>query len=493
MRQMFRNRKTWWMVSLLSVASLGHAAASDDTRLVEAAKNRDRVAVRSMLTRMADVNVRQNDGATALHWAAHWDDLETAELLIRAGADVNAANDYGVTPLSLACTNGSAVMVSQLVRVGADLNVALPTGETALMTAARTGNVDVVTILLHGGADPNSKERTRGQTALMWATAEGHAEVMRMLIEWGADVHARSTAGFTPLLFAARLPELDQTRILRGAGANVNEAASDGTTALLVATIKGHTALVRFLLDRGADPNARAGFAPLHWAAGAWGEVLAEDSEWGALGGLRGPAKLELVKLLLAHGADPNARAESSPRSYAPGSGFRGSLVGATPFLMAATGAEVEVMRLLVSAGADPLLAMVDKTTSDKTTALMLAAGVGVRGVTIVPESKALQAVKFCIELGVDVNAANAAGDTALHGATYRAAEGANTIVQFLVDKGAQVNVKNQRGWSPLAVAEGIFYAGSNTRAPSTAELLRRLGAEPSPPDLERNASVVAP
>ena len=112
----------WWMLPLLSVASL--AATSSDLRLVEAVKNRDQEAVRSLLKEHADVNTSQADGATALHWAAHWDDLETAELLIRAGANVNAANDYGVAPLSLACTNGNAAMVEKLLKAGANPNAA---------------------------------------------------------------------------------------------------------------------------------------------------------------------------------------------------------------------------------------------------------------------------------------------------------------------------------------------------------------------------------
>ena len=173
----------WWVVSLLSVASL--AAAGGDLRVVDAVMKGDKEAVRSLLKENADVNAPQPDGATALAWAVHRDDLETAELLINAAANVNAANDYGVTPLSLACTNLNAAMVEKLLKAGADPNAAQWTGETPLMTAARTGDADAVNSLLAHGADVNAKETRRGQTALMWAIAERHAEVARVLIEHG--------------------------------------------------------------------------------------------------------------------------------------------------------------------------------------------------------------------------------------------------------------------------------------------------------------------
>jgi ankyrin repeat protein len=128
-------------IALLSVARLG---AVDDLRLVEAVRNRDTVAARAMLKEGLNVDARQPDGATALHWAAHWDDVEMATLLIQAGAHVNVTNDYQVTPLGLACANGNAKMIETLLKAGADANATLLSGETALMTAARTGNVDGV-------------------------------------------------------------------------------------------------------------------------------------------------------------------------------------------------------------------------------------------------------------------------------------------------------------------------------------------------------------
>ena len=313
-----------------------------------------RTAKRSgtLLKERVDVNVPQADGATALHWAAHWDDVDLANLLIRSGANVQSATDYGITPLALACTNGNAAMVALLLNAGANPNAARSTGETPLMTASRTGNLDAVKALLAHGASVNAMEPIESQTALMWAISERHAGVARALIELGADVHARTTSGFTPLLFAARAGDLESTRMLLAAGADANETSSEGASALLVATVRGHAQVATFLLDRGADPNAdRAGYTALHWASGIWETELngangivtqADDGEWNSLGGVKA-GKLELVKALLSHGANPNARLEKTP----PRVGYTQLQVeqriagvnaypGATPFLLAA-------------------------------------------------------------------------------------------------------------------------------------------------------------
>ena len=240
----------WWVAPLLSIASF--AGTSGDLRLVDAAKNRNHEAVRSLLQQHVDVNTPQADGATPLAWAAHWDDTDTADLLIRAGANVNAANSYGVTPLSLACINQSAAMVEKLLKSGADPNGA-PT--PVIMTAARTGNVETVKSLLAHGADVNAKESPRGQTALMWAVAEKHPEVARMLIDHGADVHARSTSGFTPLLFAARQGDMESARMLLEVGANVNEAAPEEGSARSAMQAKSER-LSCSGRDSGARPHA---------------------------------------------------------------------------------------------------------------------------------------------------------------------------------------------------------------------------------------------
>ncbi|OFW41270.1 MAG: hypothetical protein A3J28_18040 [Acidobacteria bacterium RIFCSPLOWO2_12_FULL_60_22] len=519
-----------WILSLLSVASL--AAAGGDLRLVEAVKNKDQRTVRSLLQEHVNVDTPQADGATALAWAAHWDDLETADLLIRAGADVNAANDYGVTPLSLACSRSNAAMVEKLLQAGANPNAAQGTGETPVMTCARTGNVDAVKSLLAHKGDANAKETRRGQTALMWAVSEKHTAVARLLLDHGADVNAQSRmpggfpptqyltygirrrdpsgpdqlgpedvhpdplsskGGFTPLLFAARQGDLETARLLLEAGAHVNDAAPDYGSALVVATASGHEALSQFLLERGANPNVADGwgFTPLHYALqggittiGMSRETIPSDSSW-----LRSNMP-EVVKALLAHGANPNARVGKGfpPFDYSPFARTTGNAMphlrqrGATPFLLAAASFDAGLMRLLLAGGADPLLA-----TEEGTTPLMVAAGVGrIEELTKEEEKNGLEAAKLAAELGNDVNAVNQDGRTALAGAAFL---GANSILQFLADQGANLEAKDRYGQTALSIALGYppRIPGGDKRFHNpkphkdTADLLLQLGATPLP------------
>ena len=404
--------------------------------LVDAAKNRDWEEVRSLLEQGADPAVTAPDGVTALHWASYWDDVETAELLIRDGADVNAANDLGATPLWSASLNGSVAMVRTLLGAGADPSAALLAGETPVMTAARTGSAEVVELILAAGADPNVSA-TRGQTALMWAVSQQHPEAVQALLDNGAEVHARSESwsqvmavpphsapsnqqpvphgGNTALLFAARVGDLSSARLLADAGADVNDADAWGASATVLATHSGFGELVEFLLDEGADPSAaEAGFSALHVA-------IMRRSE-------------DLVRLLLAHGADPNARLESwtPTRRASRDWHFHPSLVGATPFWLAARFSEPEIMGLLAEQGADPLFVhdayyVASAGTfgasgiTEKTTTLMAAVGMGGsrRMRTFVDpdptelEARALEAVRLTVALGVDVHATDLEGQTA--------------------------------------------------------------------------------
>ena len=451
-------------------------AAGGDHRLADAVKNRDASEIGRLLQEHVDINVPQPDGATALHWAAHWDDHATAALLIEAGAKVDATNELGITPMHLACTNGSFRMVNALLAAKANPNLATPSGEAPLMTAARSGNSSVVTALVGAGADVNAKESTKGQTALMWAFAQGHIDAAEVLLNNGADVKAKATSGYTPLLFAVRAGDPDGTKLALLRGAYVNETAADGTTPLLLAVVRGHANLAEFLLSHGADPNASgAGFTPLHWAAGRWETLLSEGSGAGVsedlsrMAGLPTPRKIQLIKSLLSHGADPNARAAKSPPRFGFTLGllvYMGGLrlAGATPFLMAAMVADVDVMRVLLAAGADPKMA-----TNDQTTPLMVAAGFGrVTAETRVPESRALEAVKMVVEAGNDVNAANARGYTAMHAAAYI---GADSVARFLIEKGADVNAKDKSGTTPTFIAAQV-----DPLHLSTAEVLRKAG-----------------
>ncbi len=473
---------------LLAVAPVaGAAAPADDLSLVEAARQQHAAAVRALLSEGAPVDASRPDGVTALHWAAQWDDGEIAGLLMGAGANASSADQYGVTPLALACTNGSSGMVRRLLEAGADAGASQANGETALMTCARSGIRDAVDGLVAAGADVNASEIHRGQTALMWAAWEGHTDVVQGLIEHGADVDARTTTGYTALLLAAREGYEAVTRALLDAGADVNAVSEDWTTALVVSTIRGHVDYIDLLLSRGANTNFGPGFTPLHWAAGEWDTELndlsngvAEGNQWSIFGGLHAADRLRTVKALLDHGADPNARTNRTPGFGIKVKGHLGNITGGTPFLIAARANDTAVMRLLLEHGADPLI-----PTANGTTPLMMAAGVGHEpGITRSAEPEAFEAVYLLAELGADVNAINEAGDTALHGAAWR--ERADSIVQFLVDRGADVDAKNHRSWTALVIAEGIHTGGNFIKSDTTAALLRKLGAEPSPPDISR-------
>ena len=495
----------WFMIPLLAVAGL--AASSGDLRLADAVAKGDKEAVRSLLKAHADVNASQADGATVLAVSVYRDDLETTDLLIGAGANVNAANDFGITPLSLACTNGNAAVVETLLKAGANPNTTQLTGETALMTCAHRGNLDAVKSLLTHGADVNGKETRRGQTALMWAVAERHRDVARELIAHGADVHAKtapaawqfatygdgvqetSQGGYTPLLFAAQQGDQDTVQMLLAAGSQVNETAADGMTPLLMASACGYEGLALFLLDKNADAKAADGngVSVLHYAVQ---RGLATIGGGGGRAGDKANMR-ELVKALLAHGADPNVRLRKPPLRMRLVGEPRMDPDGATPFLLAAATSDLPLMHLLLAAGANPNL-----NTNDNTTPLMAAAGIAGGGrKTKEQEKNILEAVKLLVELGNDVNAVNTNeertinGRTAIHAATYQAMD---SVIQFLAEKGAKVDVADRCGETPLNIAlgdpAGLRYSTERIRGgyKSTAELLRKLGGDVAivPPDV---------
>ena len=384
------------MVALLPLTAL--AAPGSDLRLVEAAKAQNKEAVRSLLKQHADVNAAQGDGATALLWAAHWNDFQMADALIRADARVNAANDYGVTPLWLACSNGSGAMVGRLLKENANANATLETGETPLMRCARTGSLDGVNFLLARGANVNAKESRREQTALMWAIAEKHSgrrerpDWARRGCPWAHEAYGaagrqegrlqhvrrqlrrrlsekQAKGGFTALMFAAEVGDLESAgQILLAAGADANEATPEGATALVVASANGREAFGKFVLDQGANPNAadNSGMTALHYTVLRGLSMVRAVSYHAYLAYLYRPNMPELAKALLAHGANPNARLVGSPEI--PYFVFGVNPIGSTPFLLAATTNDLEIMRAMIAAGADSKIA-----THEGMTALMAA------------------------------------------------------------------------------------------------------------------------
>jgi ankyrin repeat protein len=468
------------LVVAMLLSTVDARAAAPAALVADAAEKMDRATLRTLLRQKADVNAPQADGMTALHWAAYQDDLETVALLVRAGANVKAPNRYGVTPLSLACTNGNSEIVERLLKAGADPNTTLPGGETALMTAARVGSVASVKALLARGADVHAVDERRGQTALMWAAAEGHANVVELLIELGADVRTRLASGFTPLLFAVREGHTDVVRILLKAGADVNEtvpvegrrrgyggrAPAAGATPLLLAVTNAHFELAAYLLDAGADPNAALpGYTVLHAVPSVRNPGVGDNDPPPA--GSGSMTSLELVKKLVAHGADLNARMTRRPNL----SNTRLNEIGATPFMMAALTADAELMRTLAALGADPLI-----PNTDSSTPLMAAAGLATRspGEDAGTEREVLEAIQVALDLGADINAVDNNGETAMHAAAYKNLPG---VVKFLAARGARIDVWNRPdrfGWTPLAIAVGYRF-GNFKPSPETEASVREV------------------
>jgi len=458
-------------VALCLVAALGLNLAAQtrpEPRLVVAMKNQDATAVRALLKQSVDVNASDADGATALQWAAHWNDLDTVKTLIAAGAKAAAASRYGVTPLHEAAEIGSAPIVNALLRAGASPDATYGDGETPLMLAARSGNVESVKLLIEAGANVNAAERFRGQTPLMMAAVENHAEIVQALIGAGAQVNTRTTeytfqaltggaggiihdrpqGALTALILAARQGSIEAAERLIGGGADLNATEPQyGFTALQTAIFNGHYALARQLLDKGADPNDGSLYIVMEMRnlATYSNRPNPPDTE-------RGVTHMDVAKLLLDKGADPNAPyAKTIPPRQAQGN--INVAPGATPLYRAVRAIDLAAVQLLADRGANPSIALKDGSTP-----LMAAAGLGApRGgdeeVTEAGDrNDPVDVMKALIAKGANVNAANDTGMTALH---YAAQRGSDRIIEYLASQGARFDVKNKQGRTPSDLARG--------------------------------------
>jgi ankyrin repeat protein len=462
------------------------SAFSAAAPLADAVEKKEMALARTLMAD-SNINATQVDGMTALHWAAYNDDLDIAQRLLAAGANPKAENRYGVTPLSLACTNGNADLVELLLKAGADANAPLRGGETPLMTASRTGKVGPVKALLAHGAEVNAKLPS-GQTALTWAAADGHTGVVETLLEAGAEFKAALATGFTPMLFAVRGGHTEIVKLLLKAGVDVNEPVQNsngrakylrrGASALTTAVENGHYELAALLLDLGADPNdMRSGYTPLHILSWIRKPDIGEDEGDPVPEGSGKLTSEDLIRKLVAKGADVNARLTRGPSD-----GGRIARTGCTPLMLAADTADTAFMKILVELGADPTIKNVANCTP-----LMAAAGLGTRSAEeeAGTDDEAVEAVRYLLSLGADINAVSDNGDTAMHGAAF-----ANfpKVVKFLAANGAKIEIwnrENKRGWTPLRIAEGHRYGNFKPSFETVAaikEVMLAAGVEIPPP-----------
>jgi ankyrin repeat protein len=535
----------WLMAGLLCLAITVQVAANSS--VADAAKAGDIAAVKAMLMNGGDVNAAHGDGMTALHWAASNGDAALTQMLLSAGANLRATTRLGgITALHIASQGGHANVVAALIAGGADANTATSTGATAVMLAARAGSTDTVTRLVETGADVNAKEKAFGQTALMIAAGLDRADVVRLLLAKGADWKAASSVtdlksmtsmmddgtgrpqqqqpgggvagvtrayryneligtqgGLTALHFAARQGSATAARALVDGGADVNVLSpGDQATPLLVALINGHFDLAALLIEKGANPNlvSDAGVSPVYATLNVqWAPIAAYPQPRAHLQQAR--TYLDVMKLLLDRGADPNARVRR--KVWYSGYNFDQSGVdeaGATPFWRAAYAADAAAMKLLVSYGADPSIPTMKMFSrrgpedpaagADKSglppvpvggpgsTPLHAAAGpgyaMGFAGNSHhVAPTGMLPAVKYLVEeLGADVNAVDHDGNSIVH---HAASRGDTEMVRYLVAKGADVKKINRSGQTTIDVANGPVQR--TQPYPETIALLASLGA----------------
>lgn len=546
-----RRRVGTWGLGLVIAAFFSASITASGSDVADAAKARDAATVKTLLKQGADVNAAQGDGMTALHWAATNGDAALVQMLLSAGANIRATTRLGaITPLHMASQAGHAHVVAALIAAGADSNAATSTGATALMYAARSGSSDTVTKLIETGADVNAKEKGFGQTALMVAAGLDRADVVKLLLQRGADWKIASSiadlksltmvsddgtgrpqqqgptqqrgpdvpgvtrgwryneligtqGGLTAMHFAARQGSIAAMRALVEGGADLNiPSPGDKASPLLIALINGHFDLAAYLIEKGADPNlsSDAGVSPLYAVINVqWAPIAAYPQPRAYLQQSRG--YLDMMKLLLDKGADPNARVQR--KVWYSGYNFDQSGVdeaGATAFWRAAYAADIAAMKLLVSYGADPGLptmrlfsrrgpedpaAGADKTGlppipigGPNATPLHAAAGpgyaLGFAGNSHhVAPGGMMPAVKYLVEeLGADVNAVDADGNTIVHNAASR---GDTEMVKYLVSKGADVKKVNRAGQTTIDVANGPVQR--TQPYPDTIKLLESLGA----------------
>lgn len=461
------------LLSVIAITlTLAAGAMAASMGLADAAHNRQKAAIEELLKQHADVNASDVEGMTALMWAAHWNDFSLVQTLLNAGANPNLKSAFENSALYEACLNGNAAMLEALLRAGADANASRGEGETALMTASRAGNAETVKVLLAHGADPKAQESWRHETALMWAAAENHAAVVRALIAAGADVNAKSIVwewpklklrsgdlgvalpdgGLSTLMYAARQGALEPARLLVEAGADMNYKEPQGYTGLLIAILNGQYELAAMLIDKGAKIDDGALRLTVEVRDMDKSDKHPAPTDYGKV------RSLDFMKILIDHGAamDGEFKPRLPQRAIMEGGG---PAIG-SPLYRAARSTDLAAMRLLLDGGANPKY-----TTQNHSTVLMAAAGQNFNKETGTggEQKDAMEAIEMLIARGVDVNAANDLGQTALH---FAAQKGSEKVIEFLAENGAKIDAKDKRGKMPLDIASGIGLGGNSEGVP---------------------------
>jgi len=483
---------TWLLIPLLAAVTVLptiHGQVAGDNLLVSAARDNDAQAVRALIAKRSNVNAPARDGSTALLWAVYNSNLEMTRALIAAGAAVNTPNKFGITPLLQASRTGDAPIIDALVKAGAERGRGQAETETPLMAAARSGRLDAVHLLLETGAGVNDADSSEQQTALMWAAAEGHADVVTALLKAGADPNRKArvttlaerkhadhpTGGFTALMYAVRNGHEAAARALMGAGADPGITNGDGVTATIVAIVNDRFDLAATLVDLGASANDGS----LYWAVDmhdATTDMRAHDGSRLRANHENKRTALDLVKLLLEHGADPNkpfqGQLHSTTLCCAPE-------VNSSAFYRAASAADVEALKLMLAHGAQvewtpPEIKKEGRggraggrgnPNAGRTPVMVamnggrgapFAAGPGFERLGPPPFRESsnrlpADAVKALLDAGANPNVTASDGSTPLHQAVQARQV---PIIRSLVAAGAKLDATNKDNLTPLLLAE---------------------------------------
>jgi uncharacterized protein len=461
--------------ALLTQKTDVNAPQSDGTTaLMWATRANDAELVDLLLSAGANAKAANREGATALLQASENGSAAIIEKLVRAGADVNGRFlTTGETALMQASRTGNVEAIKVLLAHGAEVNAKETLRETtALIWATSEVHPEAMRLLIEHGADVSV--RSRQEKSPGYGTAGPAAKIPENL----------QIGGVTPLVFAVREGSMEAVKLLVDAKADVNQTTADESTPLLVAVLNGQYEIARYLIDKGANVKLanQKGWTPLYLA------IKHRTNETGTVPVPPNVGQaMDFIKLSLDRGADVNIRLAYETEVHVASHVFWLKEEGATPFFRAAFGGDVEVMKLLLAHGADPNI-----DTKDHTTPLMALMGVGYTLAIDHHRSRQedVEALRLLLDLGADVNGANDQGMTPLMGAAHRGAS--EQEIRMLVERGAKLDARDKGsycgdarrtcsgpGMMALNFAVGVAVTVQNpVYKPEVVELLKTLMTE---------------